>query len=201
MRFRMTREFYVPKNAEQITAADSSAVAYLSTGTNGAFYAVGFSGKRNKPDFNYRFRSEQQAREHIAQHAARVKQSQETAAERHRARFDVRAADHFAVGDLLYTSWGYDQTNIDFYKIVRVLDKSVEIVAIGAKSVPDTQGFMSEALTPDATVEIREGYGAKYNGIKRVQGGCNGEAHVKVMPHSSGHRIKPGEHRHCSWYA
>lgn len=201
MRLKMPREFYIPKNAEKIAAADCSAVAYLSTGANGAVYAVGFSGKRNKPDFNYRFRNDEQAREHIAQHAAGVRQRDALMNERKRARYDVRAADHFKVGDLLYTSWGYDQTNIDFYKVVRVLDKSVEIVAIGAKSVPGTQGFMSEALTPDPSIEIRDGYAAQYNGIKRVQGGCNGEAHVKVMPHSSGYPTAIGRQHYCSWYA
>ena len=63
--------------------------------------------------------------------------------------YDVYAPDHFKVGDLLHTSWGYDQTNVEFYKIIRVLPKSVEVVAIGGKSVPGTAGFMSEQITPD----------------------------------------------------
>ena len=29
------------------------------------------------------------------------------------------------VGDFMYSSWGYDQTNIEFYKVVRVSDASV----------------------------------------------------------------------------
>lgn len=35
------------------------------------------------------------------------------------------------VGDIFYTSWGYDQTNIDFYKIVAVKNKTISYVSIG----------------------------------------------------------------------
>jgi hypothetical protein len=50
------------------------------------------------------------------------------------------------VGTILYVSWGYDQTNIDFYQIIRVLKKSVEIRPIGAKS--EQTGFMSGKKMP-----------------------------------------------------
>lgn len=34
-------------------------------------------------------------------------------------------------GDVLYTSWGYDQTNINFYQVVRTVGKySVELIEI-----------------------------------------------------------------------
>jgi hypothetical protein len=38
------------------------------------------------------------------------------------------------VGDILYSSWGYDQTNIDFYKVKRLAGKTmVELVPIESK--------------------------------------------------------------------
>ncbi len=39
------------------------------------------------------------------------------------------------VGDIFYNSWGYDQTNIDFYKVVRLTGAGVEVVPIGKKFV------------------------------------------------------------------
>jgi hypothetical protein len=40
----------------------------------------------------------------------------------------ARAAGHgFKVGDLLYRSWGYDQTNVDFAQVVRVSGDRVEV--------------------------------------------------------------------------
>ncbi len=35
------------------------------------------------------------------------------------------------VNDIFYSSWGYDQTNIDFYMVVEVLNASVKVVSIG----------------------------------------------------------------------
>ncbi len=45
----------------------------------------------------------------------------------------VKASDFWAVGDVVEYSWGYDQTNVDFFQVVRVLKKSVEIAEIGQK--------------------------------------------------------------------
>ena len=40
----------------------------------------------------------------------------------------------FKVGDYVYNSWGYDQTNIDFYKVVGFAGKkSVKIVPVSSK--------------------------------------------------------------------
>jgi len=40
-----------------------------------------------------------------------------------------------AVGDIFVNSWGYDQTNLDFYKVVRLTGAGVEVVPIGKKFV------------------------------------------------------------------
>ena len=37
------------------------------------------------------------------------------------------------VGDIFVCSWGYEQTNIDFYKIVEVTKSSVKYVRLGAE--------------------------------------------------------------------
>jgi hypothetical protein len=40
----------------------------------------------------------------------------------------------FKVGDILYDSWGFEQTNIDFYQVVDVKDKTIKITPIEKKS-------------------------------------------------------------------
>ena len=43
----------------------------------------------------------------------------------------VQEYDHgFKVGDILYMSWGYEQTNLDFFKVVAVTEKSVRLVEV-----------------------------------------------------------------------
>lgn len=44
------------------------------------------------------------------------------------------------VGDILVSSWGYEQTNIDFYEVVKVTPKGVGIVKIEKKTIGPTDG-------------------------------------------------------------
>ena len=55
------------------------------------------------------------------------------------------------VGSILVDSWGYDQTNIDYYKVVSVSPsgKSVMVVKVGQKMVEGSEGFMSESVLPN----------------------------------------------------
>lgn len=62
----------------------------------------------------------------------------------------------FQVGDYLYTNWGYDQTNIEFYRITRRTAKTVAVVRVECERngrnelVPTTtpmSGIWAEAFT------------------------------------------------------
>ena len=55
-------------------------------------------------------------------------------------------AHDFNVGDILVSSWGYDQTNVQWYQVVGVTSKSVKIREIKGK-VLET-GFMSGEASP-----------------------------------------------------
>lgn len=55
------------------------------------------------------------------------------------------------VGDILYSSWGYDQTNIDFYKVLKVTKASVKIQKTGKKLVGG-QGGPQEKVVSDMVV-------------------------------------------------
>lgn len=37
----------------------------------------------------------------------------------------------FKVGDVFVSTWGYDQTNADFYKVTRVMPRKLELVPVG----------------------------------------------------------------------
>lgn len=53
----------------------------------------------------------------------------------------------FKVGDLFYDSWGYDQTNIDFYQIVEVGRASVKLSKI-KQIYLESAGDMCEYVAP-----------------------------------------------------
>jgi hypothetical protein len=51
------------------------------------------------------------------------------------------------IGDIFVSTWGYDQTNVDFYKVISTTAKTVTVVPIGQKIVEQT-GFLSETVEP-----------------------------------------------------
>lgn len=61
------------------------------------------------------------------------------------------------VGDILISSWGYDQTNIDYYKVVRTTDKSVWIQQVRSKALEQV-GWAHYVVAPtdDTTYEVRD---------------------------------------------
>jgi hypothetical protein len=98
----------------------------------------------------YRFRTvlerDQYVAKYIEQAEARLKRVQDDKDARKAA--TKAAVNPFKVGDLFYDSWGYDQTNIDFYQVVGVGKMSVVIREIASKGVEGTQGFMCEDVVP-----------------------------------------------------
>jgi len=74
------------------------------------------------------------------------------------AKANVRAnfENPYQVGDVLYDSWGYDQTNVDFYLITEVNEKSVMMQSIGGTVVPGSEGHMCCNVKPDIENKLSE---------------------------------------------
>lgn len=62
---------------------------------------------------------------------------------------EVLACDHFKVGDILVNSWGYEQTNIEFYQVVVVGRKTIEIAEI-SKSIVENS-YQSHGMACNVT--------------------------------------------------
>lgn len=92
---------------------------------SGKTYMMGFSGRRTKPDFNYSFRTPGQANIFLdAWHkklitTAEFKETRksETAMKK------TQQQTALAVGDILVASWGYEQTNVDYYQVTRLVGR------------------------------------------------------------------------------
>lgn len=52
------------------------------------------------------------------------------------------------VGSIFCMSWGYDQTNVNFFQVTRLSPKSVFVREIASKGVPGTDGFMCNEVVP-----------------------------------------------------
>lgn len=91
-------------------------------------------------------RRSQWIKEKIEQLEQRKQEKQQQAATKKQIRENMNHS--FEVGQIYYDSWGYDQTNIDFYQIIEVKNKSVVIRRIEGEQVPNTEGFMSAMVRP-----------------------------------------------------
>ena len=142
-RIKWERAHFVPtqaRGAENIMQAkiprgiDVEAYTYEQRGNfNPGLYAIAFVGKQQKPLWEYRFRDERQRdkkiQETIESRARHLKEKEEQAQKRREFKHD------FKVGDILDSSWGYDQTNIDFFEVIGVTAKSVVIREVAKKIV------------------------------------------------------------------
>ena len=51
---------------------------------------------------------------------------------------NVKASDFYQIGDIIVNSWGYDQTNVDFYQVVAMTNKTIKIKEICDKMVENS---------------------------------------------------------------
>ncbi len=72
-------------------------------------------------------------------------------------------------GDILYSSWGYDMVNIDFYKVRKRTERMVELVKVGYGS-HEHSGFLRGRVTPDPDNEIGEPFRRKVYRFKSGDG-------------------------------
>jgi hypothetical protein len=153
---RFDRDYYIPKGATKIASKHSTAIVYIFE-LAGACYAMGFEGRRQKPSFHYRYQTPEKREQAII---AFFKACAEQAESKLQSRAKATAAHTLKKGDILYASWGYDQTNVDFYQVVDVVsDRTVRVRAIcgnststycsGGTTVPIQDAFKerSEVLT------------------------------------------------------
>ena len=129
---------FTPEGATKITDKHSSAVAYTYE-NNGYLCACGFSGKRKKADYRFRFNDTTARIKQIEYHFKNVQAAEKSRKDHAAARTSFNHT--LTVGAILYASWGYDQTNIDFYQVVEVVGKkSVKLRGISGKSIRQAAG-------------------------------------------------------------
>ncbi|HVJ35173.1 MAG TPA: hypothetical protein VND94_18830 [Terriglobia bacterium] len=95
---------------------------------------MGFSGKRNKPDFHYSFNNAPLADKYVSEWHQRLQANHTAKMSRKAERKAYVTA--LQVDDVLRCSWGYEQTNIDYYQVTRICGRqTIEIRSIAADRV------------------------------------------------------------------
>lgn len=121
------------------------------------FITVGKNKGTYKRIEGFYFSNEQRREEWITKQIKSVKDYANSQLQKNDARKAVQAnfVNPYSVGDIFYESWGYDQTNIDFYMIVEVKNKSVMMQSIGGNLIREGgYGMDAGRVTPDINNKI-----------------------------------------------
>lgn len=144
----MANARYIPEGANKLANKSGSAVAYIFTTKGGRLAAVGYIGKSGKPALNYTYGTKERRLTSVAQFLAGADASHVAKLARAAEKRAELAKPHaLAVGDVLSCSWGYDQTNVDYFEVTRLVGKrSVEIREIACES--EATEFMQGVSVP-----------------------------------------------------
>ena len=100
---------------------------------------------------------------------------------------------------MFHYSFGYDQTNCEFYQVVGIKGKYTVIMKrIAGQEVEGSAGFMSCQLKPVKDAFITGNMAETIT--KRVSAGYNGEPRIS-MPYGGCSRCTEDQSFYSSWYA
>ena len=152
-----TREYMVgqegyEKVEQTLTNIPEDEVLVLANKTK--LVAIAWSGKKNKYDWYYKFRDKKQMDKYISDYFCKVEMANKHKAEQklNKEKDKAEFFESIKVGDIFVDSWGYDQTNVDFYLVTKKLKASIKIVKIGSKVVATSIGSEMVVPVPDAVI-------------------------------------------------
>jgi hypothetical protein len=151
------KERYIPAGYVQLKIENpADVVVYTNNGADNMWVGICFAGKAVKATWYYRFPNQERMLQKVQDTVKGRTVRQELVNKYKAARL---APTTLKENDILYCSWGYDQTQVDFYKVKAVLGKNrIKIV-------------------PMTAVIADQGTGADY----MVAGAEKGESMLKVV--------------------
>ena len=183
---------WIPDNA--IETREPLGVVYVYR-ANGKLLAIGYRGNAAKPSFHYSYRDMAGVDQAICNFFDSLKAQKERVS---KYRQDSNSGHEFKMGDIVTNSWGYDQTNVDWYRVTKVTRNYVWLQPISAH-VEET-GFMSGTSAPFVDTENADpskwGFRDKSEPVEMHK------ARGKNVNFQYGSGSKwDGEKKYASWYA
>ena len=126
-----------------------------------------FEGKKSSPTKHYQYSTPEKRSEGIDRFVKQVTQVQAMKAA-YKANLDKPHT--LQVGQIVHSSWGYDQTQNDFYKIIELKGKTrVVLQQLQIRKVDGSTGHMSCSVMPVLDENIGEPFTKKANGLNQIK--------------------------------
>ena len=119
--FQPERRHFIPKGSIKIVPKGTDVELYIYSDRQGQPCALAFGGKRNKPDIHVRFRSAELREAALREHVESARKVAEYKVAQRAKRAGFRHG--YKVGDVLHYSWGYEQTQCEFFHRQDGLDR------------------------------------------------------------------------------
>ena len=173
---------WIPESYVQI--AKDEALGLEVWGDWKMLVAVGYSGKRMKPDMNYRYGNIERMKKQIEEYVAEVKKSAEYKAKRKAEKLEANRNVKPEIGDILKASWGYDQTNIDYYEVVAVKNQMIDVRKIG--QIREYDGYDCGKCAP-----VPGEYIGEANRYKAQSGYGGNGYYIKIASYAHANKMEP----------
>jgi hypothetical protein len=138
---------HIPQNSIPVEHGNGLGVAYVYRVGGDRYAVIAYSGKRSKADFHYSFKTIERAHDQIEYWFNCLTARAQRVKDRRKVSYDPHT---LKVGDIITNSWGYDQTNVDWYVITKATKNFVWLQPIAAQI--EATGHMSGASQPFVNV-------------------------------------------------
>ena len=190
---------YFPEGSEIREYADGNiVVGFYEAPATGRPAAIAYRGKAKRP-FGHYFYSDNKQREDavdrwVENYMSDVRRKEEAKARRKEA--NQKAVDRVKVGDIFASSWGYEQTNVNFYQVIEKKGSMAVLREIGGKLVEAESG-MSGYKVPCKDSFFGEPMKKKIQGVYLNDGAS---PFVKINQVEDAYLHHEGEKHFCSWW-
>lgn len=170
---------FIPSSYVLLAKFDGYGIEVWGT-SEGGVSAIAYSGRRRKHDWHYSFRDADALHRRIDDLVLGYQQAEERKAERRAQRnqpHDVK------LGDIFQCTWGYDQTNIDYYQVTKIVGTAFVEVREIARQSEQTEWLQGNCVPAPG----------KFIGDvmrKKISVACN-EPSFRVNSFCSAYRLKP----------
>jgi hypothetical protein len=133
---------YIPINAEARNFPAAAVVAYCYTSDKGPAF-IAYKGRQGKPARFLAFSTAERRDNNLTGYIEQQTNFENLKRSR-------RETGHgLAVGEIVYTVWGCEQTNVDFFEVVRIPSaRSAVLRQIECDTIEDKPGSMTGKATP-----------------------------------------------------
>lgn len=181
--------------SEREKAVNESGLWVLRTQSEKGPCLMMWRPKGKKPFANYRFKTVEQREEYIKKQIDGHEKRHAEKMLRNAARKGTpEMLAKIGPGTIFHGSWGYDQTQCDYYEVIERKKRHVTVRRVIAEPVEGSSGFMSDSRVPVAGAFMED-----EKPFKKLVQFAGTQAYIAMD--YGWCNLWDGKPKYCSWYA